>query len=709
MGHYNTKDIAELIKDCYNREKRTPFTFITGAGCSLSAGIPLAVISTDNKPSLLEMIKLQYPFKIKRLAEADQGDYMKCMGCLTLSERRELLRPLVKDAKINWAHIALACLMKAGYVQRVLTFNFDNVLARACGLLGMYPATYDFTSADVNLHSLISNPAIVHLHGQSQGFVQLNDESQVNPQAERLGNFMRDTFLASPTLFIGYSGEADSFFDVIREKFEGHQDLFWLDHGADAKAHVQGLLNKHPHLSHHLGGQDADKFLIQLAQALGCFPPDVLRNPYTHLLDELKDVIDYPADLGGTDVLKDVRTQLTTDGERRANEKVSQSFLLLQGKYDEVIAAYNKVISPTDADKDDAAWAYIMQANGLAEDGDYKEAFKKYAEAVRIKPDKHEAWYNWGNDLGAFAANLSEPGCSQSYTEAFTKYAEAVRIKPDMHEAWYNWGNGLGTFAANLSEPECSQRYTEAFTKYVEAVRIKPDMHEAWYNWGSHLGTFAANLSEPERSQHYTEAFKKYVEATRIKPDKHEAWNNWGNDLGTFAASLSEPERSQRYTEAFTKYAEAVGIKPDMHDAWNNWGNGLAIFAASLSEPERSQRYTEAFTKYAEAVRIKPDMHDAWNNWGNDLGTFAASLTEPERSACYAEAERVLLQAELLHSDNVYNLACVYAMTQRLDEARVKLLHCKDKGTLPDAEHLANDHDLDPVRDLPWFADLLKP
>ena len=102
-------------------------------------------------------------------------------------------------------------------------------------------------------------------------------------------------------------------------------------------------------------------------------------------------------------------------------------------------------------------------------------------------------------------------------------------------------------------------------------------------------------------------------------------------------------------------------------------------------------------------------MHDAWNNWGNDLGTFAASLTEPERSACYAEAERVLLQAELLHSDNVYNLACVYAMTQRLDEARVKLLHCKDKGTLPDAEHLANDHDLDPVRDLPWFADLLKP
>ncbi|MBC8674074.1 hypothetical protein H2136_13025 [Aeromonas hydrophila] len=65
----------------------------------------------------------------------------------------------------------------------MLTFNFDNLLARSCGLLGLYPATYDFTAANLNLYHLIDNPAVVHLHGQSHGFAQLNsDREQPNMQ-----------------------------------------------------------------------------------------------------------------------------------------------------------------------------------------------------------------------------------------------------------------------------------------------------------------------------------------------------------------------------------------------------------------------------------------------------------------------------------------------------------------------------------------------
>ena len=38
-------------------------------------------------------------------------------------------------AGINWGHIALAQMMRAGYVDRVLTVNFDTILHRACTLL----------------------------------------------------------------------------------------------------------------------------------------------------------------------------------------------------------------------------------------------------------------------------------------------------------------------------------------------------------------------------------------------------------------------------------------------------------------------------------------------------------------------------------------------------------------------------------------------
>jgi len=57
------------------------------------------------------------------------------MAMLTPSERKKLIESLVKKSKINWAHISIAQLMKAGYIDRVLTTNFDNLVQRACALV----------------------------------------------------------------------------------------------------------------------------------------------------------------------------------------------------------------------------------------------------------------------------------------------------------------------------------------------------------------------------------------------------------------------------------------------------------------------------------------------------------------------------------------------------------------------------------------------
>jgi len=94
--------------------------FLTGAGCSLTAGIPLAA-------QLVREIKDKYPDEIKRLVKPEQqDDYGCCMGALALGERKELLEPYLRSAKINWAHIALASLIHAEHVRRVLSFNFDS-------------------------------------------------------------------------------------------------------------------------------------------------------------------------------------------------------------------------------------------------------------------------------------------------------------------------------------------------------------------------------------------------------------------------------------------------------------------------------------------------------------------------------------------------------------------------------------------------------
>ena len=200
---YTVEDLAEFMQSAKDEER--PFIFITGAGCSVTAGIPLA-------QKIVSELNELFPLELKPLSDEDRRDYGKCMGRLETSKRREYLQKYISKAKINWAHIALACLMKAGYVRRVMTFNFDNLLARSCGLLGQYPPTYDFTAANLNLHRLIDDPAIVHLHGQGHGFVQLNTDSETEEHATRLKEFVGHTLSESPTLFIGYSGKNDAFF-----------------------------------------------------------------------------------------------------------------------------------------------------------------------------------------------------------------------------------------------------------------------------------------------------------------------------------------------------------------------------------------------------------------------------------------------------------------------------------------------------------------
>ena len=140
---FSIKDLAQFMQSAKDEEK--PYIFLTGAGCSVTAGIPLA-------KTIVEELNEKFSLELKSLSVEERKDYGKCMECIEVSKRRIYLKKYIKEAKINWAHIALSCLIKEGYIRRVLTFNFDNLLARSCGLLGLYPATYDFTAANLNLH-----------------------------------------------------------------------------------------------------------------------------------------------------------------------------------------------------------------------------------------------------------------------------------------------------------------------------------------------------------------------------------------------------------------------------------------------------------------------------------------------------------------------------------------------------------------------------
>jgi tetratricopeptide (TPR) repeat protein len=105
---------------------------------------------------------------------------------------------------------------------------------------------------------------------------------------------------------------------------------------------------------------------------------------------------------------------------------------------------------------------YKEQALILTINGDYEEAIASYAQALKIKPDDHQAW----NNRGILLFNLGR------LEEAIASYDKALKIKPDFHEAWFGRGVALG----NLG------RLEEAIASYDEALKIKPDYANAYFN-----------------------------------------------------------------------------------------------------------------------------------------------------------------------------------------------------------------------------------
>ena len=201
--------------------------------------------------------------------------------------------------------------------------------------------------------------------------------------------------------------------------------------------------------------------------------------------------------------------------------------------------------------------------------GKLEDAIRAYKQAITIKPDYAEAYYNMGN---AF----QERGKLREAIEAFNK---ALLLKPDYPKAYYNMGNAL----KNQGKLE------EAIGAYKKALATKPDYAEVYNNMGNALKA-QGKLKEA------VDASKKAID---LNSGYAEAYYNMGIAL----------QEQGKLDEAIEAYNKALSIKPDYAEAYNNMG-------VTLTEQGKPEEAIEAYTK---ALAIKPDYAESWNNMGNVL------------------------------------------------------------------------------------------
>ena len=614
------------------------FVFLTGAGMSLSAGIP-------SSTWLLSEIRQKFSNELAELSPEELQNLSVGMRALSVEERRSVLKPYFDGLKINWSHIALACMMRANHVSRVLTFNFDNILARACGLVGLYPATYDFGISPATEFDYLSSPSVIHLRGQGYGSLLTDGDNGEEDTAEKLRPFLHYTLANSNLVILGYDGRMDPFFPKLVETYGGRRRIYWLGHQEEPHRHLEPLLKgRHQNLVRYFGGVDADEMMIKLAQELGCFPPDVLTHPARHVLMELASIATFPL----------AKTNLTIDILEAARAR-------LRGEGDHLklpATAGGTVGTRSEALKRDE----LPIASRNDNVGIVPPVTRQAATPPPLKPIAEEKFVA----LKPVARSPIEPEKPQAIT---TAAAEAQKEKDTIPQP-----------AKIVAEVPVTDPETKAWSHFVEGYN-NSEMAE-----------------QGDRERHLRKACEEYAQAVRLKPNFYEALNNWGICL----RKLGDLRRDENfYTHAIHKYELALKYKPDFLQALNNWAIVLSELAKLRGD---DSLYALSIEKYEQALAIKPDFYQALNDWGSKL-SLTWKLTDKDEYM--RRADDVWAQALELNPNHIYEKAGQAADSGNEPQAREYLEKSLSYGTLPSPEALLLDPKFQMYRHRDWFIQLL--
>jgi len=532
---------------------------LLGAGGSKSAGIPLA-------GELMEEIEREFA----PLPAGLPKTYADYMNFVPPGDRRTLLANHIDNARINWAHIALAQLIASGYVKCVLTTNFDPLIVRSCAMLGCFPAVYDFPSSKFFNPAEVVDPSIIYLHGQRTGFVMLNTKNETgrNP----LDALFARAGEQRPWIVIGYSGNSDPVFERLASYERFDHRLFWIGYrDAPPSEHVSERLLIDGKYADYISGYDADSFFVSLAKKLGEFPPPLFGQPLRHLRETMAIVnaFDLPGHGGDLRELADKQTARAIElleaesGQRAAMANA----LVVAGKYDQVLNEFGKEADTSPEIEESVAWGWVLkgldamdraEADGVSPEEADKlllEAIACDMKAVNARPAMADAYFNWGYALGARSKLKSGDEAKQLFEEARAKYAKARTLNSKDWEVYFNLGNLLGDRAEVVEDDgEAIALLREAISEYEAALKLKPKDSEVLTNLAATLKTLAGKVYDSQPIlQQSSEAYAAAVlpqSFRELKANGAAVMIDWGEVL----AELGE----EKQAEAIWQEAELI-------------------------------------------------------------------------------------------------------------------------------------------------------
>lgn len=349
--------------------------------------------------------------------------------------------------------------------------------------------------------------------------------------------------------------------------------------------------------------------------------------------------------------------------------------LFMAGKHQELqhlAKTLSEEISP--ATRDLIAWSYIEQGNTLSDqaktksgpeaDALFSAAGEKYAAALEVKPDKHEALNNWGSILHDEAKRKEKNDSSRILKTAHDKYKRALELAPDNH--WlilYNMGSALA-YEAKIMESD--ELFTKAYDRFEMAVQEKPNFSDAFFEWGTAL---------------FNQALLHFGDWDKIKP--------------LLADSI-------KYLQ------EVLTIDPTKHEALINKGLVLNYAVMGTKGGDAQALLYDSVMAFSQALEIAPNNYAALFNLGNALYCLGGTKTGVEQQRLEQEAEDKFLAAEDINKGIASHVLASFAARRGDAEAcRNWLQRARDYGGFPNLRYLLESSDFCRVRDEAWFREFL--
>lgn len=294
--------------------------FLLGAGCSVSAKIPLAanvsqrcvcvlarrynltpVDAHDDPNAALQALVNAEMVPERFVLPSRQGDwsglytYLFAEHLKSPNQQREIISRVIGDREfeINWAHACLGTLVQRRYVHTVLTTNFDQLALQGIIRTGITPVVSDGLESLTRISPSPARPQVVHLHGSMHTYDLRNSPAALtetgddrNFQTMMMGLLKQATVL----VVVGYAGGEEGVMNLLQYAAQTipRMVVYWVAYEksyCDLSPGARTLLETGEN-KFFIPDQDADGFFQALTRELGEGQPGWVADPILALAEQ---------------------------------------------------------------------------------------------------------------------------------------------------------------------------------------------------------------------------------------------------------------------------------------------------------------------------------------------------------------------------------------------------------------------------------------